>query len=115
MAKIIKMAASILAVMLLLLTARAPSTARQYAAQGAQLLVFSTRYFILTAAVLTQTAFGFSLVRSAASAPTLASRRLHTVAAVACFVNLACKLYMVLLVSRGCGGESCSMHAPKED
>ncbi|KAF7000380.1 hypothetical protein CFC21_016300 [Triticum aestivum] len=87
--KMVKIAVTALAVVLLL-TAAAVSTATDGRAR--------LRAFLMMVCVVSQINLGRLLAREAALARTPAARRCYAVSAVACFVELALKLYMILVL-----------------
>ncbi|XP_037481408.1 uncharacterized protein LOC119359217 [Triticum dicoccoides] len=93
--KMVKIAVTALAVVLLL-TAAAVSTATDGRAR--------LRAFLMMVCVVSQINLGRLLAREAALARTPAARRCYAVSAVACFVELALKLYMILVLCPA-GGE----------
>ena len=89
----VKIAVTALAVVLLL-TAAAVSTATDGRAR--------LRAFLMMVCVVSQINLGRLLAREAALARTPAARRCYAVSAVACFVELALKLYMILVLVSLC-------------
>ncbi|XP_044319694.1 uncharacterized protein [Triticum aestivum] len=92
-AMIVKIAVPVLPMLLLLLTASAASMTPD---DRACLRAFFGSNYFLTICVLSQINVGRLMAREAVLAPTLAARRVLAVGAVACFVELALKLYMIL-------------------
>ncbi|KAF7007754.1 hypothetical protein CFC21_022660 [Triticum aestivum] len=94
-AMIVKIAVPVLPMLLLLLTASAASMTPD---DRACLRAFFGSNYFLTICVLSQINVGRLMAREAVLAPTLAARRVLAVGAVACFVELALKLYMILVL-----------------
>ena len=88
------MAVPVLAMLLLLLTAAAVSTAPDGRGR--------LRAFFMMICVLSQINLACLFARKAARARTLATRRFYAVGAVACFVEVVLRLYMILVLVSLC-------------
>ncbi|XP_044319697.1 uncharacterized protein [Triticum aestivum] len=93
---ILKTAVPVMA-MVLLLTASTVSVAPDDCACAYLRACFGSNYFLMVG-VLCQINLARLLAKEAVLAPTLAARRYYAVGAVACFMELALKLYMILVL-----------------
>ncbi|XP_044331276.1 uncharacterized protein [Triticum aestivum] len=93
---ILKTAVPVMA-MLLLLTASTVSVAPDDCACAYLRACFGSNYFLMIG-VLCQINLARLLAKEAVLAPTLAARRYYAVGAVACFMELALKLCMILVL-----------------
>ncbi|XP_048560710.1 uncharacterized protein LOC125541309 [Triticum urartu] len=93
---ILKTAVPLMA-MVLLVTASTVSMAPYDCACAYLRACFGSNYFLMIGE-LCQINLARLLAKEAVLAPTLAARRYYTVGAVACFMELALKLYMILVL-----------------
>ncbi|XP_037484344.1 uncharacterized protein LOC119363137 isoform X3 [Triticum dicoccoides] len=93
---ILKTAVPVMA-MVLLLTASTVSVAPDDCACAYLRACFGSNYLLMVG-VLCQINLARLLAKEAVLAPTLAARRYYAVGAVACFMELALKLYMILVL-----------------
>ncbi|KAM3384574.1 hypothetical protein ACQJBY_008923 [Aegilops geniculata] len=94
---ILKIAVPVMTMVLLLTVSTVSMTPGDCACACLRACFFRSNYCLMIC-VLSQINLGRLLAREAALSPTLADRRYYAVGAVACFVEVALRLYMILVL-----------------